>query len=670
MAMIQKNRPIGITTPLGEDVLLLVRVNGWEELGRLSHYELEMVSEKGDVDATQILGKPVSIRLELPGDKQRYFHGHVVAFRLAGVDGRLSRYEATVRPSLWFLTLAANCRIFNNKSAVEVIKAVFADYPAIDVKDSLSGSYDPIDYTVQYRESDFDFVSRLMEREGIYYYFKHEKEKHTLVLSDAIGAHAKIDGDPLPYRPRDTGQVHEYEHVSSWQVSHRIQPGIFTVNDFDFQKFGATSQGSLKARSDMTQSHSEGGHEIYDYPGSHLTADGGTSRSRTRIEALHAQRNTIQGSANARLLAVGSLFSLAEHQNDAQNAEYLLVSASYTLNSVGFETKGQDDTAPIFACDFDAIPQSQAFRALPTTPRAVVRGLQTATVVGPSGEEIYTDKYGRVKVQFHWDLKGQRDENTTCWMRVSQNWAGKRWGAMFLPRIGQEVIVDFLEGDPDQPIITGRVYNSDNMPPYTLPDEMTKSTIKSNSSKGGDGYNELRFEDKKGSEQVYLHAEKDQDNYVKNDSKEWIGKDRSLIVKGNQMETVEGDKSLTVKGDHKETVSGDQSLHVLGKQAIRVNGNHSLEASQKIQVKSGTDYAVDSGTQIHLKAGMDLVIEAGMSITLKAGGGFIVIGPAGVDISGTPINLNSGGSAGSGNGSSPEGPADPADPVEADAGDS
>ena len=277
------------------------------------------------------------------------------------------------------------------------------------------------------------------------------------------------------------------------------------------------------------------------------------------------------------------------------------------------------------------------------TPKPVVQGAQTAIVVGPKGEEIWTDKYGRVKVQFHWDREGKRNEQSSCWIRVAQTWAGKRWGTMFMPRIGQEVIVDFLEGDPDQPIITGRVYNADAMPPYELPREQTKSTIKSNSSKGGGGFNELRFEDAKDKEQVFVHAERDMDVRVKNDSREWIGQDRHLIVKQDQIEQVEGDKHLTVKGDHNE----------------KVNGTISVQAGMDMQEKVGMKHALDAGMEIHLKAGMNVVLEAGMSITLKAGGGFIVVGPAGVTISGVPILLNSGGAAGSGSGAAPESPTEP-----------
>ncbi len=299
-----------------------------------------------------------------------------------------------------------------------------------------------------------------------------------------------------------------------------------------------------------------------------------------------------------------------------------------------------------------------------------MQGPQTAVVVGPAGEEIYPDKYGRVKVQFHWDRLGKKDENSSCWVRVSQPWAGKNWGAINIPRINQEVIVEFLEGDPDRPIITGRVYNDDQMPPYTLPDHMTRTTFMSRSTKSGGSanYNELRFEDKKGNEQIFLNAEKDMDHRVENDSREFIGNDRHLIVKNDQKEKVQGGQHIQIVKDRNEKVGGDASLEVTGNQNDKVGQNMSLQVGQNLQEKSGQNYAHEAGMAIHLKAGMNVVIEAGLELTIKASGGFINIGPAGVAISGTLVLINSGGAAGSGSGSSPTSPKAPKDPDQADDG--
>ena len=334
-----------------------------------------------------------------------------------------------------------------------------------------------------------------------------------------------------------------------------------------------------------------------------------------------------------------------------QNGSYAITHLSHSAHSGGVHESGQDESAH-YSNLFRAVPASVKFRPLRVTPKPLMQGSQTAIVTGKSGEEIYCDKYGRVKVQFHWDRVGKYDEKTSCWIRVAQNWAGKKWGALFLPRIGQEVIVDFLEGDPDQPIITGRVYNASSMPAYTLPDEKTKSYIKSNSSKGGGGFNELRFEDKAGSEQIFINAQRNQDVRVGNDLKEFIGNDCHLIVTNDQLEKVKGDKHQHVVGDQNEKIDGTASM--------TIGSDH--------HEKVGTNYALEAGTEVHIKAGMKCVIEAGTQISLKVGGNFVDISPAGVTIVGTMVLINSGGAAGSGSGASPETPSDPTEADKAEAG--
>jgi type VI secretion system secreted protein VgrG len=385
--------------------------------------------------------------------------------------------------------------------------------------------------------------------------------------------------------------------------------------------------------------------EIFDYPGEYLQTGDGENYVRARIEELQAEHEQVQGQANARGLSVGSLFEFADYPREDQNREYLIVSATHQVESDAYSSGSTTGAEEVYSCSFTALHSKQPYRPARVTPKPMVQGPQTAVVVGPSGEEIHTDKYGRTKVRFFWDRYSKADENSSCWIRVAQVWAGSKWGGLHIPRIGQEVIIDFLEGDPDRPIITGRVYNNDNMPPYDLPAEATRSGIKSQSSKGGspNNLNEIRFEDKKGQEQVFIQAERNQDIRVKNDLLEWIGNDSHLIVKNDQLQMVEGGKHLTVKGDCNE----------------KVDGTLSFETGMDMQEKVGMKHALDAGMEIHLKAGMNVVIEAGMSITLKAGGGFVVVGPAGVTISGTPILINSGGSAGSGSGSSPEAPLEP-----------
>ncbi len=651
MALTQKNRQFQVATPLGDDVLLFYRMHGSEHLGSLFEYELELLSENPAIDPGKLLGQNVTVSMDMPDGSQRFFNGYVVHFSQHGnVDG-YPYYSASVRPWLWFLTRAANCRIFQQKKVPDIIKQVFSDQGFTDIKDKLSGSYAAREYCVQYRETDFDFVSRLMEEEGIYYYFTHENGVHHLVLADSSSSHDKFPGyEKIPYNQEEgTTDRTRTDHIHDWGFSQEIQPGVYSLTDYDFKK----PKTNLLVKSALKKQNPHSGYEHFDYPGRYTEIGVGENLARSRIEEEHAHFERCNGNGNARGLGVGYLFKLTDHPREDQNREYLVLASSYYLQQDSYVASGgsSGEEKP-FDCLFTVSDRTQAFRPLRSTPKPLVHGAQTAVVSGPAGEEIYTDQYGRVKVQFHWDRYGQRDENSSCWVRVAQPWAGKNWGMITLPRIGQEVVVDFLEGDPDQPLITGSVYNNSQMPPYKLPDKMTLSTWKSYSTKGGDGFNEIRFDDNKGKEQIFIHAEYNQDTRVKNDAYEWIGNDRHLIVVKDQLEEVDGDRHSTVKGDDNEEVKGTVSL----------------KAGMDLQQKVGMKHAVDAGQEIHLKAGMNIVIEAGMSITLKAGGGFIVIGPAGVTISGTPVLINSGGSAGSGSGCSPTAPTAPKEAADDKAG--
>jgi len=644
MARTQEHRAVEIATPLGPDVLLFHRMTATESLGRLFHFELDLLSEENAIKFEDLLGQMITVRLDLTQGKTRYFSGHVSRFTQANMVGNLYAYHATVHPWLWFLTRTATCRIFQEKTIPDIIKEVFRGQGFTDFEEAL-GTYQPWDYCVQYRETDFNFVSRLMEQEGIYYYFKHENDKHMLVLSDSVSSHQAVpDYEQVPYYPLTEGLQRERDHIYSWSVSQEVQPGAYALNDFDFKR----PKANLNVKSAIQRNHVRAEMEVYDYPGEYTQTDQGETYARARVQEIHSDYERLQGQADARGLSVGSLFELTGFPRRDQNREYLIVSASHELVSDEYETAAGTGQGDIYSCSFTAIPSSQPFRAARITPKPVVQGPQTAIVVGPSGSEIHTDKYSRVKVRFHWDRYSKYDDKASCWIRVAQLWAGAKWGAIHIPRIGQEVIVDFLEGDPDQPIITGRVYNDDNMPPYVLPDNATQSGIKSRSSKGGSptNINELRFEDKKGDEHIFLQAEKDQLIRVKHDLVEWVGNESHLIVIKDQKERIEGDKHLTVKGDRNE----------------KVDGTISIKTEKDMQEKVGMKHALDAGMEIHLKAGMKVVLEAGTSITLKAGGGFIEVGPTGVTMSGNPVMINSGGSAGSGSGSSPEAPKEPREP--------
>jgi type VI secretion system secreted protein VgrG len=685
----QEHRNIAISTPLGDDALLVSSVAITEQMGRLFRIEAELYS-KDDVNFDDIVGQNATFRLEMGKGATRYFNAMISRFVQTRVDGKFTRYQATFVPWLWFLTRTADCRIFQQKTIPEIFGEVFRGHGFSDFRLSLSGNYPKWDYCVQYRETDFNFVSRLMEQVGIYYFFEHENGKHTLVLADSGAAHKPYPGcAQVIFRPAHAAESGGGEFMQDWVMEQNLMPGLYAHADYDFEK----PRNSLQSKSSIISPHTQAGFEIFDYPGEFKDSATGEANARVRIEELHSDQEVFRGGSNVRGLAVGSVFDLSDHPRGDLNRGYLVTMASYHIKGDDAQAGGVGG-GEFFTATVTAMDSSKPFRSGRTTPKPMVQGPQTAVVVGPSGEEIYTDKYGRVKVQFFWDRYGKANENSSCWIRVSQLWAGKSWGAIYIPRIGQEVIVEFLEGDPDRPIITGRVYNGEAMPPYALPAEKTKSTIKSNSSKGGNGFNEIRFEDRKGEEQIFIHAEKDEDIRVKNDAREWVGNERHLLVKKSQFEQVESDKHSTVQGDrlskiggdhyeqtvggHFEKVDGDDHLKVGGMQncaigadaSFKVGGNWNQEAGGKISLKAGSDihvkagtaYALAAGSSVHIKAGATLVIEAGAQLSLKVGGNFIDINPGGVFIKGTLVMINSGGAAGSGSGSSPDAPVAPEPP--------
>ncbi|MCK4629396.1 MAG: type VI secretion system tip protein VgrG, partial [Sedimentisphaerales bacterium] len=549
-------------------------------------------------------------------------------------SGNLSHFQATIVPWLWFLTRVADCRIFQKITIPDIIKEVFRERGFTDFDDKLSGSYREWEYCVQYRETDFNFVSRLMEQEGIYYYFRHENGKHTLVLADSIGAHEPFpDYEEIRYQPSG-GAISKGEYISDWDVEKEVQPSQYALNDFDFKN----PKVDLRAVSKMECELTEANYEVYDYPGEYSVTQDGENYARTRIEELHTQYEVVSGNSDARGMCTGFTFKLTGYRLEAQCREYLITSATYQLDSGGYEAGRVGEGGPVYSCGFTAIDAQQPFRSSRNTSKPSISGPQTAEVVGPKGEEIHTDEYGRVKVQFHWDRQGMKDENSSCWIRVSQSWAGKNWGAMIIPRIGQEVIVEFLEGDPDRPIITGVVYNADNMPPYPLPANKTMSTLKSNSSKEGQGFNEIRFEDKKDEEQIFVFAQKNQDVRVQNDSFEWVGNDRHLIVEKDKFEHVKNNRHEIVETDHKEEIRGNRHLKVNGNESKKVDGKLSLIVGADVAEEFDANHSEVTTGDYYLKA-KNIVIEAETNITLNVGNSYISIekGPPGT------IEMKSGG---------------------------
>tara|TARA_R110001599_G_scaffold185680_1_gene379941 strand:+ start:31434 stop:33632 length:2199 start_codon:yes stop_codon:yes gene_type:complete len=584
MAFTQTNRRFSVATPLAAEALVLRKMTGTEKLSRLYEFDLELHSDDIDIRHEDLLGENITVSIELPEAGLRYINGFVSRISMDGYEGRHVVYRATLSPWFWFLTRTSDCRIFQEMTVPDIIKQVFNDHGFSDYEDRLTGTYKTWEYCVQYRETDFNFLSRLMEQEGIYYFFTHEDGKHNLVLADAPSAHEPVNGyESVPYFVPDERARRERDHLNSWKASKQIQPGSYSLTDYDFK----APKKNLTSVSEVVRDHPSSEFEMFDYSGEYRESSEGDQYVKARIQELQAQYEMLQGEGDAAGLATGAVFDLTDFPRDDQNRKYLIISATYDISSSGLE--GGTDVREYFHVSIQAMDAEQEYRAVRSTPKPTVHGVQTAVVVGPSGEEIHTDEYGRVKVQFHWDRYGETNENSSCWIRVAHIWAGKNWGGIYTPRIGQEVIVDFLEGDPDQPIIVGRVYNKDNMPPYDLPANKTQSGIKSRSSKGGDSstFNEIRFEDKKGGEELYVHAEKNYNTHVENDYRNHVQNNYSLQVDNDASQTVTNNKTVDVGVNHTETIGGNISLSIggnsdeaiAGNNAVAIAGSHTQEVS-------------------------------------------------------------------------------------------
>ena len=606
----QKKRQLSVSTPLGDDVLLLSKMQGNEALGRLFEYRLDMYSERKDIDFAAVLGKKMTVKVEMPDDSQREFSGIVTRFACSGGFGAMTKYVAEVRPWLWLLTRTSDCFIFQELSVVDIIKKVcqkgiYGGQAVIDTG-LLEYTYEKLPYCVQYRETDFVFLSRLMEGAGIYYYFKHEGGKHTMVLCDSYRAHAKTPKyEKVKFATDSSRDRYGEERFHSWVASGEIQSSSYSLNDFDFERTMGSLSGGLKVKETIPTAFSQPAYELYDYPGGYVTAADGKANAKARIESFHGQCETIAADSNARGLTCGALVALDEHPRADQNKDYLITQAFYNLEADDFHSDGSG-AHQVFSAHFSLLGKEHRYRPADICPWPYIHGPQTAIVVGKSGEEVWTDKYGRVKVQFHWDREGKNDEKSSCFVRVAQSWAGKRWGTMFIPRVGMEVVVEFLEGDPDRPLITGCVYNSDNMPPYDLPANQTRSTMKTNSSKGGGGFNELRFEDKKDAEEIFIQAQLDMNTVIKQHETRKIG----FLAKNPGNQTVE------IKNDQKLEVGNNQTIHVMKNQKVDIDMDQNV------------------------KIGKTSTTEAITSLELKVGGSSIKLEPAKITIKSAQISIS------------------------------
>ncbi len=630
----QAKRPMAVTTPLGVDKLLLIDFAGEEAISQLFEFKLDLLAEvKTDVPFDKLLGQPVGVRLDLPGDKQRFFHGVCVRISQGASDERFTSYQMEIVPAFWLWSKRVQSRIFQHKSVPEILAEVLK---GLDVSFDIHGTFHPRDYCVQYRESDFAFASRLMEEEGIYYYFKHSAAGHQLVVANTPKGHPDVPGKTeIVYTSLPKGTVAGDDLISQFGKTQELTPGKYTLWDHSFElphkhlEAEKAVPDSVKV-GQVTHKLAVGDNgklEVYDYPGAYaqrfdgIDAGGGAKAAdlqqifedNKRTVEVRAKQGTlpailIRGAGSARQMTSGHKFTLATQAGDT--TKLLKAEGAYVLTAVkhAFHLSGnyQSGDWESFEYDntFECIPADFPFAPPQDTPKPTVAGSQTAVVVGPPGEEIFTDKYSRVKVQFHWDRQGKNDAGSSCWVRVATHWAGKQWGLIHIPRIGQEVVVDFLEGDPDQPIIVGSVYNAEMMPPYGLPANKTMSGIKTRSSLGGspETFNEICFEDKKGAELLYIRAEKDQTIGVENDESHWVGHDR--------LKTVDNDETVLVHHDRTETVDNNETITVHG------NRTETVDKNETITIHQNRKETVDQNETIDIGANRTETVGGAESITV------------------------------------------------------
>jgi type VI secretion system secreted protein VgrG len=665
-----------LTGPFANSGFVFRSLEGTESLGVPFEYRIVMLNTKRDLDPRQLLGQGCTVSVQGADGGQRHFHGLISHSRHLGLlpgtgrgDLGQYQYEVLLRPHLWFLSRSRDCRIFQSLTVPEILMKVFGEQGVDQVRQSLQGTYAAREYCVQYQETAFDFVSRLMEEVGIYYRFEHAAGQHTLVLCDSSQSHTAAPGPAeIPYFA-NAGQANLQEFLSEWDSWCEVQPKTHAATDYNFEK----PKVDLQVRLQGQNLDAPGTGEYFEFPGQYLEATDGEGLSRLRVEEWVSRSQQFQSRGNARGPNSGLTFRLKAHPLASHNRDYLVRESRYVLESAVTAEKADAGGDVRYECWHLVAATDIPFRSPRRTPQPRITGPQTALVVGPSGQELYCDKYGRVKVQFPWDRLGKNDENSSCWIRVAQAWAGKQWGAVFLPRIGHEVLVEFLDGDPDRPIITGSVYNAELMPPYVLPDNLSQSGVKTHSlNEGTDAnFNELRFEDKKDSEQVYLHAERDFDQVIENNETKKVGFEKqadgnqTIEIFNNQSTVIgtdkakEGNQSLKVWKDQTIAVGGQQTLKIgfggdgskqdfgrsmqIAKDLVEDVGNdHALTIKNNQQVKitqGNATFQVHQGNQeIKIDTGSQTV-EAGKKIILKVGGSSITITPDGIVLESVKIEL-------------------------------
>jgi len=606
------NRVVVAETALGA-VLEFKCMHGREALSELYEFEVELVAKTTAISGTAVLGKPLTLEIETEGGAKRYLSGDVVRFAYIGQESgglRLARYRATVSPWLWYLTRNRDCKIYQNKSVVEILDEVLGSYSGYVYEKQLQGSYRTREYCVQYEESDFDFVSRLMEHEGIYYYFKHEKNQHILVLTDDIGEHKPLPDYPaLDYFPRDRNVLASEQTIHAWSSGEELRGVEYVVNDYNFKKSSLNLHSRLKEAYPVEQAN----REIYEWQGGYADIQDGEHYVKIRLEETRSASERSSGSANVRGLAPGYTFKLRRSPRKVDIKEYLIVSVEYFLTEAGYHSGSEDGE---YRFEFTVQPTSLPFRAPMNTPIPKTTGPQTAVVTGPAGAEVYTDEYQRVKLHFRWDRYNRPDENSSCWVRVSNDSAGNGYGAVSTPRVGQEVVVDFIGGNPDRPLVTGRVYNDRQMPAGGFTPSPTIVGFSSRSHHGTPA-NESYFyiENKLGAEYVRLHSEKDLHVVVEGLETRDVGESRTTTIGDYEDNTVVGYQKNLVKSYRDTTIEGYDKLTVTGG-----DREETFKHKYRNTTTSDIDMTSTSG-HVHIKADSGYgVFEADNYIRVKSTG--------------------------------------------------
>ncbi len=663
----QKGKSISISSLLGADTLLLQAFGGTESISKPFNFQLEILSKDAKISPADIVGKSVDIKIRLGDQSERVINGIIRQFVAGAVQPNGFRlYIAELVPWFQLLSLNADCRIFQNMDVTAIIEEVFQSRGYSDFEINVQRSFKAREYCVQYRETDFQFVSRLMEEEGIFYFFTHAEGKHTMVLGDAPSHYVECTESEAEYYTAGR----RGDNLNQWEHQYKLITGKWAQTDYNFKTPSTDISTNIDSIVDLPGIDA---YEQYDYPGLYDNRSDGDGLTKTRMEEQEATYNVVHSGGTYRSFTAGGKFTLVRHEiSGEQDKSYVITSVNHHAreNSYDISQGGSHDYHNSFQC----IPDDVVFRPKRVTIPPFVRGPQTAVVVGPSGEEIYVDEFGRIKVQFHWDRVGENDESSSCWLRVSQQWAGKKWGAIFTPRIGHEVIVSFLEGNPDLPLVTGSVYNADNMPPYELPANKTQSGWKTRSTTDGGtaNFNEFRFEDLKGSEEIYIHAEKDQNNVVENDETtevghdrtENVGNDETITIGNDRTESVGNDETITIGANRTESVGKNESISIgenrsenVGKnedinigesrseqvgenETISIGKNQEISIGKNQEIAVGGDREIQIGKNDTLNVGKKLSVIAADEISFKCGKSVIVMKKNGkIQISGKELNI-------------------------------